>query len=401
MSNFFITMSGGTTQVINATLVGVLNNIRKYFPHSRIYAGFPGILGALSDNYVDISSLNIAELRKLYRTPASGFIGTTRVKILGENEYAYLDKLFKRLNVSFFLNIGGSGTIKQTLAVHQHLQKSVVVAALPKTVDNDFGDKKFDDVYFTPGFPSCANYWRHKTHVMNLEGLGSYSHDAVLIAQTFGRKTGFIAGCARLADPDRKLPLMILLPEDQRPTDEVVAHIRQMVEARKRVIVVMTEGYEVFDYEKKHDPSGQVMYGSSRNTSAQLLVNVCMDHDISARAFIPGFDQRSEMRFTSTIDLEAAAGVGAYAIRMIAEGHGQFFASICRNENGLNGIGFRMIELAGIKDYGREMSPGWIRYGSYDVTDSYVEYVEPLIGIGQVPVPNNDYAEYFSYPSGL
>lgn len=398
MKNLFLTMSGGTTQVINATLVGVITEARRRFPSARIYAGFPGILGALKKDCVEITDLSADELRRLYRTPASGFIGTTRVKPLDSADLAALQALFSELGIGYFLNIGGSGTIKQTKAIHDALKDFVVVAALPKTVDNDFGDAGFSDVLFTPGFPSCANYWRHKTHVLNLESLGSYSHDSILIAQTFGRKTGFIAGCARLADPDRKLPLVLLLPEDQRDTKEVLEHLRQTVDRHRRALVVMTEGYEIEEYETRHDPSGQVMYGSSRNTGAQLLVNACMDAGLSARAFIPGFDQRSEMRFTSCIDLEAAAGVGAFAVRKLAEGEGQFFASICRNPEALSGVGFKTVPLASIGDYGRQMPEAWVRRGAFDVSDAFVDYAAPLIGIGQIPVPNDDLPPYVLYP---
>ena len=399
MKNFFVTMSGGTTQVINATLVGLIRGIREHYPQSRIYAGFPGVIGALDENYVELSAVDGEELLRLYRTPASGYIGTTRVKILEENDFNKLSDLFSTLSVGFFLNIGGSGTIKQTKAIYERLGGEITVAALPKTVDNDFGDESFDDVLFTPGFPSCANYWRHKTAVMNLESLGAYSHDKVLVAQTFGRKTGFLAACARLADTDRKLPLTILLPEDQRATSAVLDRIREQVSTHSRSIVIMTEGYEIGSYEKKHDPSGQIMYGSSRTTAAQLLVNACVDSGVNARAFVPGFDQRSEMRFTSSIDLESAYGVGLFAIRQLAEGEEQFFATVCRNDNALNGIGFKCVPLGSIGNFGRAMPERWIKMGGYDVEDAFIRYLEPLIGVGQLPVPNDGQNLYFAYPS--
>jgi ATP-dependent phosphofructokinase / diphosphate-dependent phosphofructokinase len=174
--------------------------------------------------------------------------------------------------------------------------------------------------------------------------------------------------------------------------------LRFMVGRHKRTIVVMTEGYQIEDFDKRHDHSGQVMYGSSRNTNAQLLVNELNDRNLTARAFVPGFDQRSDMRFTSTIDLEAAFGVSKCCMKWLARGDGQFFATICRSEDALNGIGFKQVALAEIHDYGRSMPAEWVSNGTYDVTDAYVDYVLPLIGMGQVPVPNAEFDSYFQGP---
>ena len=58
--------------------------------------------------------------------------------------------------------------------------------------------------------------------MMNLENLGAYTHDRVLVTQTFGRETGFLAGAARFADPGDKLPLLIMLPEDQKSEPDIL-----------------------------------------------------------------------------------------------------------------------------------------------------------------------------------
>jgi 6-phosphofructokinase len=400
-NNFLITMSGGTTQVINATMTGIISEIRRLFPGSKIYGGYPGITGVMNENLVELTSTSKTDLLRIFRTPASGLIGTTRVKPVDRENIEDLCRITERYSIGYFLNIGGNGTIRQTKAISQYADNSLKVAALPKTVDNDLGDDTFEDVLFTPGFPSCANYWRHKTHVMNFENLGAFAHDRVLVAQTFGRKTGFLAGCARLADPERKLPLLILLPEDQRSLDEVLGAIENRLIKHNRAIVVMCEGYDVERFDEKLDPSGQIMYGSSSNTSAQLLVNACVDAEMNARGFIPGFDQRSEMRFSSTIDLEAAYGVGKFAVKTFKQGGKSFFSSVCRSDNSLNEIGFKNISLNEIEDYSRDMPSRWIDHGNFDVTCAYDAYVEPLIGLGQVVVPNDLHEVYFGYPDKI
>ena len=245
-------------------------------------------------------------------------------------------------------------------------------------MDNDLGDKKFEKVYFTPGFPSCVQYWIHKCHLLNQDNLGASSHDQVLIAQTFGRKTGFIAGSVRAADPDRKIPLIILLPEDQQTMDRVLEEIEKHLSRSSRAIIVLSEGYEVGDLGEEFDPSGQVMYGSSKITAAQLLVNHCIQNGIQARAFIPGVDQRVEITMASSFDLELSFYLGQFIIRSFEEGKSHFLASIARpttDRPNLIEIPFTIIQ-----DYSRIMPDRWLDKGNFDVTEDYVNYLQSLIG---------------------
>ena len=331
--NLLITMSGGTTSVINATLVAIIREARKSGKINKIYGGRNGLPGVFDDDLIDLTGIPDAELDRVYYTPSSGFIGTSRIKILTPDELTSLSERFDRFNVGYFINIGGNGTIKQSMSIAKAV-KDVHVVSVAKTVDNDLGDGGFKKVYYTPGYPSCANYWLHKTHVFNQENLGAHSHDQVIISQTFGRETGHLAACARLGDPNRTMPLMILLPEDQQDNGDLVYAIKTMLKTHKRAMIVMSEGYSISEIGSRNDFSGQIMYGSSQTTQAQNLINLLFEHDIQSRAFIPGFDQRSEILFASEFDLKHAYGVGAYAVRNTLEGESRFLASISESSGG-------------------------------------------------------------------
>jgi len=397
-SNLLVTMSGGTTNVINATLAGIIKSAQKADRIARILAGYPGIKGALEESLIDLTDLTETDLELLYYTAASGFTGTTRVKLMSGEELMRLAEVFAAHNIGYFINIGGSGTIKQSLQMSRELPFEVNMAAVAKTVDNDLGDAEFEKVLYTPGFPSCAHYWRYKVRMMNQENLGAFSHDKVLIAQTFGRKTGFLAGCARLGDITQEIPLIILLPEDQRQLNEVLEHIKNVVRERDRAIVVLSEGYDVGDIGERYDLSGQVMYGTSQTTGVQLLVNHCADIGIQARGFIPGFDQRSDIRFVSALDLRRAYRVGREAVERLDAGERDFLASISRSSTSSNQVEFTSITFAEIGDYCRVLPGRWISYGNFDVTDGYIEYVEPLIGNEPVDIPSLSGKLAFAYP---
>lgn len=376
MNNLIIAMSGGTTTVINSTLAGIIKQAKKSEKIDKIYAGYPGIQGILEESIVDITDLNDSDLKALRQTPTSSFIGATRIAPLKKEEFERLKSIFKKHQIKFFLNIGGNGTVKQSIEISKRLGNEFKIASLPKTVDNDFGDKEFKKMYFTPGFPSCLNYWVNKIWLFNQENKGACQHDKVLVAQTFGRETGFIAGTARLADPERKLPLVILLPEDQKPIHEVIEEIKRNVKEKGRAIVVLSEGYKVKDFNSVKDLSGQIMYSSSENLAAQLLVNVLVKEGISSRAFIPGFDQRDEINFTLKKDIEIAEKIGEEAILLFDKGENNFL--IGTTEKTFVNNELVCIQLSECNNYSRKMPENWIEKNKFDVSDKYIKYLESI-----------------------
>ena len=344
----------------------------------RILAGRHGMSGILREELIDLTNFPPQELEHLMWTPASGFIGTSRIKPLVQSEIGRLEAVVTAHDVGFFLNIGGNGTIKQSMQISESLGDILSVSAIPKTVDNDLGDQAFRQVHYTPGFPSCANYWKHKIFLFNQENLGACEHDKVLVAQTFGRKTGFLAACARLADKGRDLPLILLLPEDQTSLDTVLDRIDRLLTKHGRAMVVTSEGYDVGTLDEAFDLSGQIMYGSSRTTAAQILVNRCMDHGIQARAFIPGFDQRCETQYTVGTDIERAFDIGRFAVQNLEAGRKDFLASISRENNEMP-ISMTAVPFSETRGYSRVMPARWIRNGAFDVTDDFIAYCDDLV----------------------
>lgn len=375
MENVLITMSGGTTTVINATLVGIVEKLNEINFKGEIIAGKNGLVGFMND---EILTLNKINLDRIYHMPGSSIIGTSRTKKISEI-LKEIDEQLKSYNIKYFFNIGGNGTIEQTKRISEYC-KDVNCISLPKTVDNDFGDQEFKDMWFTPGFPSIVNYWCNKLELLNNENLGAYTHDQVLIAQTFGRETGFITGSVRLADKNRKLPLLLLLPEDKKNIMEVVNKINENIVNFERCIVIITEGY--FDFDVVFDNVGQVIYGSSKTTSVQELINACINSRIQARGINYTIDQRQNYIFRTNYDLSVAYKIGCFAVE-----------NMFNSMNYLVGYtkqGPKIIPLENIKNYSRKMKPEWIDHGNFDVADKYIEYLSEFITYKK----NSNYINY-------
>lgn len=390
-------MSGGTTTVINATLAGILSQVKKSPRFGKIYAGFPGILGALNEDLVDLTNLDDKALALLKTTPGSGFLGTTRITPLSDREIQRLFEVIDAYKIGYFINIGGNGTIKQTKSIADKMGPvDLKIAAAPKTVDNDLGDAEFQKVYFTPGFPSCVRYWVHKLHLLNQESLGACSHDRVLVAQTFGRETGFLSGAPRVGDTERRFPLLLLLPEDQQNLDAVISAIEKTLSQQKRVIVILSEGYQVGDLGQVYDPSGQIMYGSSGTTAAQLLVNHLMKNGIQTRAYIPTVDQRLEIMFTSEMDMNFSYQLGEFIIRSFDEGKTHFLASVSRYHSEQPQMD--ALPLASINNFSRVMPKRWIWRGAFDVSNDYVDYLRPFLKGPSTHIPIDECIPRFIEP---
>ena len=207
---------------------------------------------------------------------------------------------------------------------------------------------------------------------MNLENVGSCRHDKVLIVQTFGRGTGFIAASCRIADPDRSLPLLILLPEDQRSAADVMGAIDDMVSSRNRCLVVISEGYVLGELGGRTDLSGQVMYGSSSSTAAQNLTNLCMDNGIQARFFIPSIDQRSDGLFAGRRDLDVSCLLGEHAVKILHEGRQSLLVAPQA------GWKIGQVPFSGAGDLSRTMPSEWVEKGNFDASDQYIDYLNTI-----------------------
>ena len=369
--NLLITMSGGTTSVINATLAGIIKSAQASPGINKIYAGYPGLVGALQEKFIDLTSYSPSQLSIIKESPGSASIGTTRVKIYDEKELSEVVQLFTSHDIGYFINIGGNGTIRQTKSIASHCE-DVSVCAAPKTVDNDLGDAQCEKMWYTPGFPSCVNYWYHKILMLDNENRGASTHDKVLIAQSFGRDTGFIVGSMRMADPQRELPLILLLPEDQQDPDSILSKIEQVLVKHDRAIIGVSEGYKLGSRDLEYDLSGQPMYGSSKSMVAQELVGLCMENHIRARSYIPTIDQRQNFEHTLKSDIDVAHSLGEQIIKNFMKGERHFFQTYTRQ-------GPNTIALDSICDFTRRMKSEWIDHANYDVTSSYLSYLSSFV----------------------
>ncbi len=397
MKNVVIAQSGGPTAVINSSLLGVVEGCRSYPERfGQIYAAYHGIEGVLKEEFLDLSAQPEEELALLRTTPAAGAIGTCRYKIRPEQieDLERIVEVFRAQKIGFFFYIGGNDSMDTAQRVSELAQESgldLVCVGVPKTIDNDLGDQEFTLIDHTPGYGSTARYWAHMIQNLNEENRGSSRSDPVLVVQAMGRRIGFIPAAARLADPEREMPLQIYLPEAESTLPELAENVNQELRRTGRVIVVVSEGFNVGNLGESKDSFGHTQFSASEMSVAQIVVNYLNRNGLAvrgaARGQIPGTDQRDSMIYASTVDLEEAYSVGHHAVEIaIKEGTG-YMATIVRAPGPDYTISYDKAPLAEMANSERVFPKEWIAPSGIDVTDEFLHYARPLIGEAGPNIP--------------
>lgn len=402
--NMIVAQSGGPSPVINNTLRGIVETARDLDAIGTVYGGWHGIEGVLKEELIDLTAQCPTEIALLRNTPAAGSIGTCRYKLKDhQNEdFDRVIDIFKAHNIGYFVYIGGNDsmdTANKVANIARERGLDVVGIGGPKTIDNDVGDTEYKLIDHTPGYGSTARYWSNYIQCANEENNGSSPADPVLVLQAMGRKIGYIPAAARLADPNREMPLQIYLAERKVTIDEIHENINKMLRERGRAIVVVSEGLQIDGLEIPEefivrDSFGHPTFSSSKITVAQMLTNAINEKGLAvkgnARCNVSGTDQRNSIHAASIVDLTESYYVGQKAALLAANGEHGYMASILRTDRENYTVEYGKAPLSEVANSERTFPTDWITPCGTDVTDEFVKYARPLIGDDAVSVPMID-----------
>ncbi len=396
--NVIVAQSGGPSPVINASLLGVIEECRnRPDVFGKIYAAWHGVEGILKEELIDIDKEDDAEIELLQYTPASGAIGTCRYKLKENNaeDFERIIEVFKAQNVGWFFYIGGNDSMDTAMKVSALAEKhgiELVAAGVPKTIDNDIGDEQFTIIDHTPGYGSAARYWSHIIQQTEEENRAIGVSEPVAVLQVMGRTSGYIPAAARLADPKREMPLQLYLAEADHNLESLTENVNRLLKERGRCIVVASEGFNAGSLGEARDGFGHIEYGASRTTVAQKIVNHLNEAGLNAHGQatgqVPGILQRSTSLFASTVDIEEARFVGRKAVDIAVKDGSGWMATILRDRSKTEySIYYDKVKLEKAANVARQLPAGWITADGLDVTDDFIDYALPLIGNGPPPVP--------------
>jgi 6-phosphofructokinase 1 len=395
--NVVVAQSGGPTPVINNTLRGVVESCRELPERfGTVYAGVHGIEGILREELLNLSAQDHEEIALLRTTPAAGSIGTCRYKLkkTQQEDFERIVEVLKAHDVGYLFYIGGNDSMDTAAKIAQLAHErgvELVATGVPKTIDNDVGDAEFRLIDHTPGYGSVARYWALAVQNANEENAGSCPSDPVLVMQAMGRKIGFIPAAARLADPERRMPLLILLRESGLTLEALADQVNDMLRQRGRALVVVSEGFDVGEIGERRDAFGHTTFSSSETTVAQVAVNYLNEVGLAcrglARGNVPGTDQRDSIINASKVDLDEAYLVGRQAVSVAVEHGSGYMATILRKPGPGYGVHYDKVPLQAVANSERSFPAAWIAPSRTDVTDEFLDYARPLIGSDWPSVP--------------
>ena len=397
--NLVVAQSGGPTPVINSSLQGIIEASRNLDAIGTVYGARHGIEGVLKEELLDLSAQSDEEVSLLRFTPAAGSIGTCRYKLrAGQDEdFDRVIDVFRAHQIGYFLYIGGNDSMDTANKMAQLARQKgldLVAVGVPKTIDNDMGDSQFKLIDHTPGYGSVARYWMHAVQNANQENQGSSPADPVLVMQAMGRKIGFIPAAARLADPDREMPLQIYLAESPCSMQQLADGVNDELRRSGRCLAVISEGFDVGGLGEVRDSFGHTSFGSSKLTVGQVVVNYLNQAGLptkgAARGNVPGTDQRHSMAYASTVDLDESYRVGQVAVELAAAAQSGYMATILRNPGPTYSVRYDKVPLDEVANSERTFPAGWIAQGGRDVTDDFVRYARPLVGDEMIRLPMVD-----------
>ncbi len=409
MKNVVIAQSGGPTSVINNSIRGVIDELISSKKVDKIYGAMMGILGILKEELIDVSAQEPRQIALLSETPSAGTIGSCRYKIKNDEDLARTVEVFKKNNVRYFFYCGGGDSMDTANKISKLAQKEnleLICTGIPKTIDNDVGgplqaDGTFSVCDHDPGYGSVARNLAINILEANEENKASYTSDPVLVIGVMGRKIGFIPAAARLADPKREMPLLIILPESLSKDDHqdnlefITEKVNEKLKKQRRCMVVIGEGVNMGDLGILQDSFGHAQFSASEKTVEQVLTNYFNGIDRKdsqgraqsrlivkgiARSERPGTRQRREIAYVSEIDKEEAYRVGAYAAKLALDGENGFMSTIVRNPDLPYKVNYDKILLDIVANSEREFPQEWITPDRVDVTDEFIEWALPLIG---------------------
>jgi 6-phosphofructokinase 1 len=142
---------------------------------------------------------------------------------------------------------------------------------------------------------------------------------------------------------------------------------------------------------ERRDSFGHVQFSSSETTVEQVVVNHLNNVGLAARGAargnVPGTDQRHNMIYASTVDLEEAYKVGQKAALIAKDEGSGWMSTILRRPGAIYDVHFDKVPLEQVANSEREFPEKWIAESRTDVTDDFVAYAKPLIGQGWPSLP--------------
>ena len=398
--NAFYAQSGGVTAVINASACGLIETARRHPDKiGKVYAGRHGIIGALTEDMIDVSKESRAAISALRYTPGGAF-GSARYKLAGIDknraQYTRLIDIFRAHDIGYFFYNGGNDSMDTAQKVSEiagQMGVSLVCVGIPKTVDNDL---PITDC--CPGFGSVAKYIAVSTREAALDVASmARTSTKVFVLEVMGRHAGWIAAAGGLAaEKAGDAPHIILFPEIAFDRAAFLQKVKTTVEKRGYCVIVVSEGV--------HDADGKFLAEAGTKDAfghAQLGGVGPVVAQMTQQAFgykfhwaVADYLQRSARHIASKVDVEQAYAVGKAAVELALKGRNAVMPVIVRKSSKPYRWSIGEAPLSAVANQEKKVPRNFITADGFGITAACRRYLLPLIGGEGYPPYHNGLPAY-------
>lgn len=381
--NAVVGQSGGPTGVINASLVGVIEEAKKHPQIANLYGAIHAVSGIVKDQFINLKRISTKTL-DLVAASTSSALGSSRDK--PDKEYcAKILDVFKKRNVGYFFYIGGNDSANTCFIINNMAQKAgyeLRAWHIPKTVDNDLLVTDHCPGYGTAAkFVACASLG---------DDLDNRALPGVKIDVIMGRHAGFLTAASALAkNKEDAGPHLVYFPERPISMDKFLADVNAVYTKLGRCVIAVSEGICDTDgivWTKKIAASGEKdAHGNIQLSGTGALADFLAAQVKNAlkikrvRADTFGYLQRSFAGLQSAVDAKEARLCGRQAVKYSLKQQSGSVA-IRRLKGSKYAIELFATELSSVAEKSRTMPDEFINSEANGVTDAFVKYALPLTG---------------------
>lgn len=382
--NLVIGQSGGPTAVINASLVGVIQEAARHPEIRNVYGMRWGIQGFMEETLVNLGIEPADRLELLKRTPSSA-LGSCRLKLKDEHLPRVLEVIRKN-DIRFFFYIGGDDSQNTTHRVVEYCRGQgyeLYGIGIPKTVDNDlFGTDH------TPGYGSAAKYVALSAQQGGILARDMQKVDPVCVYQAVGRDAGWLAAASALAKRyEEDPPHLIYIPERPFTNEKFFSDIERCYGRYGFVSIFVGEGIVYPDGRpvsgtQTFDKFGNLEFGAMGGASAAMVVkNLACDH-LNCRGEFQVVEslQMAGMDRVSTVDRHEAWMAGVEAVRLATAGKSGLMVSFERAPGDAYECRYVAVPLLKVNEGKQTMPDRFIDDANSFVTPAFLDYLRPLVG---------------------
>lgn len=391
--------SGGPTAVINASLLGIIEENIKSKAFDHVYGLLNGIDGIVKERFIDFNDYTNEELALLKTTPAAA-LGSVRFKMpndLTNEVYKKIEEVFRKYNIRCFYYIGGNDSMDTCHKLGEYFKNSnydCKVIGIPKTIDNDMVM-----VDHTPGYASAIKFIYQAITEIYLD-TSVYQNGRVTFVEIMGRDSGWLTCASKLACYAGYGPDLIYIPEHTFRFEEFLEDVKTIYEKKKRVLVAVSEGIrdENGNYllqkrlHNQNDNFGHLQLGGVGFVLAEA-VNQRLG--LPVRSVELNILQRAASHLLSKTDIDEAYNVGRYGVKAYLKGETDKMVGITRTYGTSYKVKYSLFPLSSIANYVKRVPTNWINERGNDISDEYINYALPLIQGDVKPCTKNGIVKYF------